>query len=188
MLYDVRNNSFISHHPKCICLPGCSLKVPKWLIPLLIIFATHQAHRFRNSFSCSLKEHMLMYLWSMWKISPASHHRMQTVRSSISIQHRPTYLSLADFSSHSVITITLRERQEMIRPSKREPCFIMGILYQTTIAHTTLFQQISQKHQPQIHIMSGSHILCFLTIYNFPLGLFVLKILLKLFFKVVFSL
>lgn len=161
MLYVVRNNSFISHHPKCICLPGNVVwRYPNERFHYLLFCAAHRAHRVRNSFFYSLKEHMWVYLWSMWKISPASHHRMQTVPSSISIQHRPTYLSLADFSSHSVITITLRERQEMIRPSKREPCFIMGILYQSTITHTTLFQQISQKHQPHIHILCLDHTFC----------------------------
>ncbi len=108
---------------------------------------------------------MLTYPWSMWKISPASHHRIQTVLSSISIQHSPTYLSSADFSSHSVITITLRERQEMIRPSQRVPCFIMGILYQSTITNTTLFQQINQKHQPHIHILCLDHIVCAPSLY-----------------------
>lgn len=120
----------------------------------------------KNWLKCSLKEHMLAYLWSMWKISPTSHYRIQTVLSSISIQHRPTYLSLADFSSHSMITITLRERQEMIRPSKWEPCFIMGILYQSTITNTTLFQQISQKHQRHIHILCLDYIFCDIYIYR----------------------
>ncbi len=113
---------------------------------------------------------MLTYPWSMWKISPASHHRIQTVLSSISIQHSPTYLSLADFSSHSVITITLRERQEMIRPSQRVPCFIMGILYQSTITNTTLFQQINQKHQPHIHILCLDHIVRAPSLYIYISG------------------
>lgn len=108
---------------------------------------------------------MLVYLCSMYKISPVSLHKIQTVLSSISIQHRLTYLSLADFSSHSKITITLRERQE-IRPSKREPCFIMGILYQSTIANTTLFQQISQKFTFTYYVWI-TNVLLFDYIFNF---------------------
>lgn len=115
----------------------------------------------RNSFSCS-KEQMLVYLCSMYKISPVSLHKIQTVLSSISIQHRPTYLSLADFSSHSVITITLRERQE-IRPSKREPCFIMGILYHPPLQIQPYFSRLAKNSHS--HIMSGSQMFCFLTIY-----------------------